>query len=68
MALQEANWAAWHGGANPKLKFLPAAKPRRSMGGKCLLLRVIFEIQTVRGQVDMATYVIEVTDFKSGQN
>ena len=65
MALQEANWAAWHGGANPKLKFLPAAKPRRSMGGKCLLLRVIFEIKAITAQIDIETYVIEVTDFNS---
>ena len=29
-----------------------------------LLLRSIFEIQAVGGQIDMATYVIEVTDLK----
>ena len=31
-----------------------------------LLLHFIFEILAVRGQIDMETYVIEVTDIKSG--
>ena len=51
------------------MRFLPAAKH----AGQwimihhlllVLLLRSIFEIQAVGGQIDMATYVIEVTDLK----
>ena len=36
----------------------------KSMGGKCLL-RVIFEIKAITAQIDIETYVIEVTDFNS---
>ena len=35
------------------------------MGGKCLLLRCIFEIKAITAQIDIETYVIEVTDFNS---
>ena len=36
-----------------------------SMGGKCLLLCLICEIKAVTAQIDIETYVIEVTDFNS---
>ena len=35
------------------------------MGGKCLLLRVIFEIKAITAQIDIETDVIEVTVLKS---
>ena len=46
------------------IRFLPAAKTAGQWIMIVLLLRSIFEIQAVGGQMDMATYVIEFTDLK----
>ena len=46
------------------MRFLPAAKHAGQWIMIVLLLRSIFEIQAVGGQMDMATYVIEFTDLK----
>ena len=42
--------------------FLPAAKPRRSMDHKSPR-GVIHLMEAFRGQISMATWVIEVTEF-----
>ena len=47
------------------MSFLPAAKPRRSMDDKSPRLSVclIYLMEAFRGQISMATWVIEVTEF-----